>query len=150
MVRRVAGSAVIVNFSLDVVPRYAEIDQQGVVFFGHYLTWCDEAFTGFQAAIGYPYPDMIADGVDIQIVHAELDYAASVAWGDAVLVVVESEKVGSTSVTTRFTIRRSASAGESWTNAVTVRLVHVCVDASAFTKMAVPGRLASGLAASRG
>jgi acyl-CoA thioester hydrolase len=139
-----------VNFAFDVVPRYAEIDQQGVVFFGHYLTWCDEAFTGFQAASGYPYPDMIADGVDIQIVHAELDYADSVRWGDAVLIVVESEKVGTTSMTTRFTIRRSASAGETWTDAVTVRLVHVCVDASAFTKVPVPERLASGLAASRG
>ena len=99
------------NFSFDVVPRYAEIDQQGVVFFGHYLTWCDEAFTGFQAAIGYPYPDMIADGVDIQIVHAELDYAASVHWGDAVWSWWRTRRCGSTSLTTRFTIRRSASAG---------------------------------------
>jgi acyl-CoA thioesterase FadM len=33
---------------------------------------------------------------------------------------------------------------------VTVRLVHVCVDASAFTKTAVPERLAKGLADSRG
>jgi acyl-CoA thioester hydrolase len=139
-----------VNFSFDVVPRYAEVDQQGVVFFGHYLTWCDEAFAAFQTAVGYPYPDMIADGVDVQVVHAELDYADSVRWGDAVLVVVESEKVGTTSLTTRFSIRRSASAGEAWTDAVTVRLVHVCVDASAFTKTAVPERLAKGLADSRG
>ncbi|HEY2192236.1 MAG TPA: thioesterase family protein [Actinomycetospora sp.] len=137
------------NFAFDVVPRYAEIDQQGVVFFGHYLTWCDEAFAAFQEAVGYPYPDMITDGVDVQVVHAELDYGAAVRWGDAVLVVVESEKVGTTSLTTRFSIRRSASAGETWTDAVTVRLVHVCVDASAFTKMPVPERLALGLAGSR-
>ncbi len=138
------------SFSFAVVPRYAEIDQQGVVFFGHYLTWCDEAFTAFQSAVGYPYPEMIADGVDIQIVHAELDYAASVSWGDAVSVVVENEKVGTTSLTTRFSIRRRGSASEPWGDAVVVRLVHVCVDASAFTKTAVPGRLADGLAASRG
>jgi hypothetical protein len=35
------------DFSFPIVPRYAEIDQQGVVFNGHYLTWFDEAFTGF-------------------------------------------------------------------------------------------------------
>ena len=137
------------SFSFPVVPRYAEIDQQGVVFFGHYLTWCDEAFTAFQSWVGYPYPDMIADGVDIQIVHAELDYGASVSWGDAVSIVVESEKVGTTSLTTRFAILRRSPEGSVWSDAVTVSLVHVCVDASAFTKTAVPDRLAGALAASR-
>ena len=138
------------GFSFPVVPRYAEIDQQGVVFFGHYLTWCDEAFTAFQAWVGYPYPDMIADGVDIQIVHAELDYAASVAWGDEVSIVVENQKVGTTSLTTRFAIQHRVSVADAWSDAVTVSLVHVCVDASAYTKTAVPGRLAQALASSRG
>jgi acyl-CoA thioester hydrolase len=145
-----------VTFSFPVVPRYAEIDQQNVVFFGHYLTWCDEAMTAFQASVGYPYPAMIADGVDIQIVHAELDYGASVRWGDAVSIEVENEKVGTTSMTTRFSIRRrassgsSGSSGEPWADAVTVSLVHVCVDATSFTKVPVPERLAAGLAHSRG
>ncbi|NMO88670.1 thioesterase family protein [Actinomycetospora sp. TBRC 11914] len=138
------------TFSFPVVPRYAEIDQQNVVFFGHYLTWCDEAFTAFQTAVGYPYPAMIADGVDIQIVHAELDYGASVAWGDAVSIEVENEKVGTTSMTTRFSIRRRASDAEPWADAVTVSLVHVCVDATSFTKVPVPSRLGSALAGSRG
>lgn len=137
------------SFSFPVVPRYAEIDQQGVVFFGHYLTWCDEAFTAFQNAIGYPYPAMIADGVDIQIVHAELDYGASVNWGDAVSIEVENEKVGTTSTTTRFSIRRRGDDGEAWSDAVVVRLVHVCVDATEFTKVPVPARLADGLARAR-
>jgi acyl-CoA thioester hydrolase len=139
-----------VTFSFPVVPRYAEIDQQHVVFFGHYLTWCDEAMTAFQASVGYPYAEMIADGVDIQIVHAELDYGASVEWGDAVSIEVENEKVGTTSMTTRFSIRRRASSGDSWADAVSVSLVHVCVDATSFTKVPVPERLAAGLAASRG
>ncbi len=34
------------QYSFGIVPRYAEIDQQGVVFNGHYLTWFDEACTG--------------------------------------------------------------------------------------------------------
>ena len=35
------------TFAFDVVPRYAEVDQQGVVFNSHYLIWFDEAFTAF-------------------------------------------------------------------------------------------------------
>ncbi|WP_018332503.1 acyl-CoA thioesterase [Actinomycetospora chiangmaiensis] len=137
------------SFAFPVVPRYAEIDQQGVVFFGHYLTWCDEAFTAFQASIGYPYPEMIADGVDIQIVHASLDYGSSVRWGDDVSLVVENEKVGTTSVSSRVVVRRRVGS-QDWEDAVTVQLVHVCVDATAFTKVPVPARLADGLAAARG
>lgn len=137
-------------FSFPVVPRYAEIDQQGVVFFGHYLTWCDEAFTAFQSWLGYPYSTMIADGVDVQIVHAELDYAASVGWGDLVSIGVANDKVGTTSLTTRFTIRRRSPDDEAWADAVVVTLVHVCVDASGFTKTPVPARLAEALAAARG
>ncbi|MEJ2867663.1 thioesterase family protein [Actinomycetospora sp. OC33-EN08] len=137
------------TFAFPVVPRYSEIDQQGVVFFGHYLTWCDEAFTAFQASVGYPYPEMIADGVDIQIVHASLDYGSSVHWGDLVELVVENEKVGTTSLTSRVSVRRRSRSDEGWSDAVTVQLVHVCVDASAFTKVPVPPRLVEGLAAAR-
>jgi acyl-CoA thioester hydrolase len=113
-----------VTYSFAVVPRYAEIDQQGVVFNGHYLTWFDEAFTGFLAHVGVPYPDLIASGVDVQVVHAELDYAESVRWGDEVHVRVTSELVGSTSLTTAFAVHRSPDAPEP---AVAGRLVHVCV-----------------------
>ena len=61
-------------FSMPVVPRYAEIDQQGVVFNGHYLTWFDEACTGFLDHLGVTYPGLIASGYDIQLVHTEVDY----------------------------------------------------------------------------
>ena len=61
-------------FSLPVVPRYAEVDQQGVVFNAHYLTWFDEACTGFLDHLGVTYPGLIASGHDIQVVHSEIDY----------------------------------------------------------------------------
>jgi acyl-CoA thioester hydrolase len=53
------------TFSLPVVPRYAEVDQQGVVFNGHYLTWFDEACTGFLDHLGVTYPGLVATGHDI-------------------------------------------------------------------------------------
>lgn len=52
------------EFSLPFVPRYAEVDQQGVVFNGHYLTWFDEAFTGLLDHCGVAYPDVMAGGLD--------------------------------------------------------------------------------------
>ena len=56
------------------MPRYAEVDQQGVVFNGHYLTWFDEACTGFLDHLGVTYPGLIDSGHDIQVVHSEIDF----------------------------------------------------------------------------
>jgi len=36
--------------------RWAEVDMQGVVFNGHYLTYCDVCVTEYWRAIGVPYP----------------------------------------------------------------------------------------------
>ena len=130
------------GYAFPVVPRYSEIDQQCVVFFGHYLTWFDEAFTGFLEHVGTPYPDLIAAGCDVQIVHSELDYADSVRWGDDVRITVTCEKLGTTSITSALGVWRSPDAASP---AVTGRLVHVCVDATALTKIPVPDALASAL-----
>ena len=98
------------DFSFPVVPRYAEVDQQGVVFNGHYLTWFDEACTAFLDHVGVSYPGLIGSGHDIQVVHSEIDYLASVRWRDSVWVVVQCDRIGSTSFTLRFTVlRRSAN-----------------------------------------
>ena len=75
-------------FSLPIVPRYAEVDQQGVVFNGHYLTWFDEACTSFLDHLDVTYPGLIASGHDIQVVHSEIDFMGPVRWRDSVCVEV--------------------------------------------------------------
>lgn len=40
------------GFDFAIVPRYGEVDQQGVVFNAHYLTWFDEACTAFLDHLG--------------------------------------------------------------------------------------------------
>src|SRR5215207_9744917 len=99
-------------FSLPVVPRYAEVDQQGVVFNGHYLTWFDEACTGLLDHLGVGYPELMADGYDFQVVHSEIDFSASVRWRDAVRVTAECTRVGSTSFTVGFTVLARTGAAD--------------------------------------
>ncbi|MDD7965237.1 acyl-CoA thioesterase [Actinomycetospora lemnae] len=110
------------TYAFPVVPRYAEVDQQGVVFNGHYLTWFDEAFTGFLDHAGMSYPDLIAAGVDVMVVHSELDYRGSVRWRDDARVEVVCERQGTTSFTLGFSVYRSADEV-----AVTGRNVYVVV-----------------------
>jgi len=132
-----------VTYSWAVVPRYAEIDQQGVVFNGHYLTWFDEAFTGFLDHAGLPYPELIAAGYDVMVVHSELDYGGSVRWRDDARVEVTCERQGTTSFTLGFTVYRSAGQV-----AVTGRNVYVVLATDTWTKTPIPERLARALAGS--
>ena len=134
----------VTTFSLPVVPRYAEVDQQGVVFNGHYLTWFDEACTGFLDHVGVTYPGLIATGHDIQVVHSEIDYLAGVRWRDSVRVVVQCERIGSTSFTLGFTVLRHDADTEEQT-AVRGQNVYVVVSTDDWAKRPVPEVLREAL-----
>ena len=134
------------SYSLPVVPRYAEVDQQGVVFNGHYLTWFDEACTGFLDHLGVTYPGLIDSGHDIQVVHSEIDFVAPVRWRDAVRVAVQCQRIGSTSFTLGFKVlRQNAEVAEQ--TAVRGHNVYVVVSTEDWAKREVPALLREALAA---
>ncbi len=112
---------------MPIVPRYAEVDQQGVVFNGHYLTWFDEACTGFLDHLDVTYPGLIATGYDIQVVHSEIDFKGPVRWRDSVCIEVCCERIGSTSFTLGFTVLRSSEDGPETRQQPAVRGVNVYV-----------------------
>ena len=132
------------DYSLPIVPRYAEIDQQAVVFNGHYLTWFDEAVTGFFDHLGASYPDLMAAGLDMQLVHTEIDYAAPVRWRDAVRVAVTCEQVGTTSFTIGLSVLRRRDGSDELV-AVRGRNVYVVVSTEDWTKRPVPDALRKAL-----
>jgi len=82
-----------------------ECDQQGVVFNSHYLTWADEASNVWWGAQGLPWDDLTAEGAEPVVKASTLEWTSSARWGDTVTVDAETEKVGRTSVTVRFTVR---------------------------------------------
>jgi acyl-CoA thioester hydrolase len=84
--------------------RYVECDQQGVVFNAHYLTWADETSNYWWAAHGLPW-DEVAARVDPVVKASSLEWTSSARWGDTVTVDAETEKLGRTSVTVRYTVR---------------------------------------------
>jgi len=131
-------------FALPIVPRYAEVDQQGVVFNGHYLTWFDEASTGFFDHLGLPYPVLLSWGLDVQVVHAELDYLAPVRWRDSVRVAVTCESAGTTSFALRFDVIRRGDDGID-TMAVRGHNVYVVVSTEDWAKRPLPTEFRNAL-----
>ena len=85
--------------------RYVECDQQGVVFNAHYLTWADEASNSWWAAHGLPWEDLVTRGIDPLVKASSLEWTSSARWGDTVTVDAETERLGTTSVTVRYTVR---------------------------------------------
>ena len=85
--------------------RYVECDQQGIVFNAHYLTWADEASNAWWASRGLPWEELTRGGAEPLVKASTLEWSSSARWGDTVTVDAETEKVGRTSVTVRFTVR---------------------------------------------
>ena len=131
-------------FSMPIVPRYAEIDQQGVVFNSHYLTWFDEACTAFLDHLGVTYPALIARGLDVQVVHAEIDFLSPVRWREAVGVGVTCAATGTTSFTLAFDVFRVGEDGDR-VSAAQGRNVYVVVSTQDWTKRAIPDELRAAL-----
>ena len=102
--------------------RYAECDQQGVVFNAHYLAYADEAVTHVLAGLGTPYAALLDRGLDTMVVASELAWTSSARWGDVVEVDGTVERVGRTS----FVVAMTVSVGERL--CCTVRTTYVLTD----------------------
>ena len=126
-------------FEFPLRVRYMEVDAQGVVFNGWYLTYFDEAMAAFLAATGSGYPELVSAGLDTQLVHAEVDWRAGLRWPDEFVVAVSTASIGRTSFTLDFEARR---AGEVTCAA---RIVYVVVATDGSGKRPVPPALAVAL-----
>ena len=137
--------------SLRIVPRYAEIDQQGVVFNGHYLTWFDEACTAMLDDHGVDYAGLICTGSDFKVVHSEIDYLSSVRWRDAVRIEAVCDHIGTTSFAVAFTVLRTATDDAEGAEQIAVRgrNVYVVVSTDDWAKRELPEKLRDALACAR-
>ena len=129
--------------AVPVEPSYYQFDQQGVVFNMWYFAWFDEAMARFLGEAGYPYLTMIADGLDVQLVHTEADWREGVRYGESVTVDVVTEKIGSTSFMLSFTVRVGAQVRS------TARTVYVVVATDGSGKQPVPPKLRAALESAR-
>jgi len=78
--------------------RWAEVDKQGIVFNGHYLMYFDVAITEYYRALGYPYPEGLAQhGTDLFVKKAGVEYHASAGYDDEIDACVRVARLGRSS-----------------------------------------------------
>ena len=121
------------RFSTRLRVRWAEIDSQGVVFNGNYLTYFDVGNTEYWRTLGLTYPDgFLAAGIDTFAVKATIEYASPARYDDELDVCVRIGKLGRTSFTMAFEIRRSDE------RLVTGEMIYVCVDPATHKPTPIP------------
>ena len=128
------------GFEHRLTVRYLEVDQQGVVFNAWYLAYLDEAMTGYLTARGVPYATLTGAGIDVQLVHTELDWRGAARFGDELAVGVTTGSLGRTSFALAFEVRRGDEV------LVTARTVYVVVALDGSGKREVPPFLRTALA----
>jgi acyl-CoA thioester hydrolase len=106
--------------------RWAEVDMQGVVFNGHYLTYADVCATEYWRAIGVPYPaGFAALGVDNFVRKASIEYHAPARYDDELLVCGRIARLGRSSASLAVAMFRAGDTGSALVDA---EVTYVCVD----------------------
>lgn len=96
--------------------RWTEVDLQGVVFFGHYITYFDLAMAEYFRAMGRPYPDgLVSSGGDLFVKKVDCEYFGSARYDEELDIGVRTARLGRTSLTLGVAVRRDGetlAAGE--------------------------------------
>ena len=80
--------------------RYSETDAQGIVFYGHYLTYFDTAITEYLRYLPFDYLEYVKHtGADFHVVKAVIEFIAPSHFDDEIEVHVRTGKIGRSSLT---------------------------------------------------
>jgi acyl-CoA thioester hydrolase len=113
--------------------RWAEVDMQGIVFNGHYLTYFDVAFTEYWRATGLPdVLQQAAAGQEMFARKASIEYQAPARFDEVLDIGVRCVALGRSSMRYLLEIHRGDE------HLVSGELVYVYADALARKSVALP------------
>lgn len=121
-------------FRLLLRVRYAECDAQGVVFNARYGDYVDLAMTEFMRVLFGGYTELLAQGLDNQVVRLATDWTAPARFDDVLALDVEPLHLGNTSYRLKVSIFRHADGVAVATSEIT----YVMVTAGRHEKQPMP------------
>ncbi|MCA9983372.1 MAG: acyl-CoA thioesterase [Anaerolineales bacterium] len=118
--------------------QYAELDGQGIVFYGNYLTYYDIAINEYIRATGLDYAAWVAQtGLDFNVVKATVEYKTPLQLGADLAVGVELARSGRSSLTWQLAIFPAEGSEPMAIGEV----IWVCADQSSFSSRPVPDEI---------
>ncbi len=92
------------TFKTSIAIRFADMDANGHVFFGTYLTYFDTAFLAYLDAVDYSFKRFTDQGLNLYYAEALARYKGAVKFGQPLTVEVHISRFGATSFTIEFTL----------------------------------------------
>lgn len=129
------------KFTLKLRVRYAECDAQQVVFNARYADYIDVAATEYIRALFGGYQNLIASGIDTQVVNMNINWKAPARFDDVLSISIEPIKIGNTS----YTLGVSFTLEHSQSEIVNGQITYVMVDAKTYVKKPIPDSFRQGL-----
>lgn len=121
--------------------RFEETDAQGIVFYGNYATYQDEAFNEYMEAIGFPFDAVNERGWDAHVVDVALRYRKPATFRDRLTNALRVARIGNSSIEFAYECRNAD--GELLVDG---SVTHVVVDDSG-SPMRVPDDLRDAIVA---
>lgn len=134
------------KFYTPVRVRFNETDLQGHVNFGHYLFYFDIGVTDYLKAIGYSYPQLNADGLDMLYLEAQARYLSSSYFDETLNVHTRIGRIGHSSMRFEF-LAIAAADGRAVTEG---HIAVVLIEQGTHRKRRVPDRLREAAASYEG
>jgi YbgC/YbaW family acyl-CoA thioester hydrolase len=96
------------TFTHPVQARFQDIDAAGILFFGRNFDYFHDAYVAFLEAVGLPLPNQLkAAEIVLPLVHAQADFVAPVPFGTRADIELHIKRIGDTSFTVAYTMRRN-------------------------------------------
>jgi acyl-CoA thioester hydrolase len=129
----------VTGFRHSVRVRYAECDQQGVVFNAHYVSYIDLLITELLREVAGGYRAMVESGTDMVVAEVRVRYLGPARFDDELMLEASILRLGNTAMTTRVEIDRE---GERVAEG---DVTHVFVDLATQAKKPIPDGVRRGL-----
>lgn len=131
------------SFQHKITIPFQDIDAAGIVFYAHLFRYTHEAYEQFMSKIGFSLVDIIREKKYlIPLVHAEADYHIALGHGDNVTVLLNVEKIGTSSFTLVYVFM-----DEQGNDRAIAKTVHVVLNAQDKNKISIPDNWQQGLRA---
>jgi acyl-CoA thioester hydrolase len=125
-------------FCVELRARFFETDAMGVVHHASYLGYLETARVEYLRAIGRPYDQVRADGIDLAVIGVEVSYKAPLRFDDVFQVHAGTAHVRRATFAMEYLVERAG------TTVLTGFTRHAALDAATGRPVRVPAWIPSG------
>jgi acyl-CoA thioester hydrolase len=127
------------SFSHRLRVRYAECDQQNVVFNSHYVAWFDVLLTELWREVPGGYAGMMETGTDMVVAEVNVRYLDGARFDDEIELRANVMRLGTTGMTTRIEVLRDEQLLAEG------QMRHVFIDLATKAKKPIPDDVRAAL-----